>query len=158
MGSGKTTLGKAVARQLGGGFIDGDDHSEPDTPWYCSILRTSRSIVREGFAHLAAHDCIVIAYPLGCTNWIYFRRKFADAGIVPIFVTLRASYQSITAPSRGRDFDADEHARIKTMIAEGYDARTFSDLIIDTDRADFDTTARQLHQSLQGYMANIANK
>ncbi|MGO4816219.1 shikimate kinase, partial [Cupriavidus sp. 2MCAB6] len=34
IGAGKTTLGKALATELGGGFIDGDDHSDPDLPWY----------------------------------------------------------------------------------------------------------------------------
>src|SRR2546426_892339 len=94
IGTGKTTLGRALAQNIEAGFIDGDDHSDPDKPWFASIKRTSERIVQAGFQILATHRAVVIAYPLGCTNWIYFRRKFGDAGVAPLFVTLNASFES----------------------------------------------------------------
>lgn len=50
VGSGKTSLGRAIAACNGAAFIDGDDLSDPNRPWFCSILQTSRAIVREGGA------------------------------------------------------------------------------------------------------------
>ena len=153
IGAGKTTLGGALAERLAGGFIDGDDFSDPGRPWYCSILRTSQSIVRTGGAMLRDADVVVIAYPLGCVNWIYFKRKFGDAGVRPIFVSLRACYSSITDPKRGRAFTDAEQDRIRVMIAEGSGARTFSDFVVDTDKAGFLATLAELESETRRLIA-----
>ena len=148
IGAGKTTLGRGLAERLGAGFIDGDDHSDHSKPWYACIRTTSARIVQVGFEMLATHTAVVIAYPLGCSSWIYYRRKFGDAGVKPLFVTLRASYENIVAASRGRQFTPWEHERIATMLREGYDARSFSDLIFDTDKSGFDDTLARLTQEV----------
>jgi hypothetical protein len=153
IGSGKTTLGRRLAVALGGGFVDGDDCADHSKPWFANILTTSRNIVSAGFAALETRSTVVIAYPLGCSSWIYYRRKFGDAGVPPVFVTLRASYETITASGRGRVFDAWEHARIKTMLREGYDSRLFSDLIFDTDKAGFEETLGRLTDAVQVLIA-----
>jgi hypothetical protein len=150
IGVGKTTLGRALSRRLAAGFVDGDDHSNHDKPWYGSILSTSRSIVGTSLATLRQHDAVVIAYPLGCVTWVYFRRHFAAAGVRTIFVSLRASYAAIVdEDGRGRHFDAVEKERIKSMIAEGYQQRPFSDLIFDTDEASFGETVDRLEIALR---------
>ena len=149
IGVGKTTLGRGLAERLGGGFVDGDDCSDNSKPWYACIRTTSANIVRAGFALLETHSAVVIAYPLGCSSWIYYRRKFGDAGVRPVFVTLRASYENIVAESRGREFTSWEHARIATMLSEGYDRRAFSDLIFDTDKAGFDETLSDLIEAVK---------
>ena len=87
---------------------------------------------------------VVVAYPLGCTTWIYYRRKFGDAGVATLFVDLGASYAEITAPGRGRRFSEAERARIRTMIREGYAARPFADLRVDTGGAPFDAVLGDL--------------
>lgn len=148
IGVGKTTLGQALAERLSAGFIDGDDLSDPDRPWYCSILQTSRRVVQSGLDVLQYTDTVIIAYPLDCMNWIYFRRKFEDAGVRPVFVTLRATFSSIVDVGRGRAFSNDERDRIQVMIAEGYGSRPFSDLVLDTNKADFaGTLARLEHEA-----------
>jgi hypothetical protein len=149
VGVGKTTLGRGLADRLAAGFIDGDDFSAPGRPWYCSIHSTSKAIVREGLASLTHTPTLVIAYPLGCVNWIYYRRYFADAGVRPYFVSLRASYLSIVAAERHRTFSEQEHRRIRVMIDEGYGERRFSDLVFDTDRQDFMTTLNELEQNIR---------
>jgi hypothetical protein len=156
IGAGKTTLGRALAASLSASFIDGDDHSDPDRPWYCSILRTSRAIVTAGLAALEKRPVVVIAYPLGCVNWIFFRRRFEDAGVRSLFVSLNASYSSIVAKRRGRVFSDDEHARIQVMIAEGYGVRPFSDLILRTDRAGFAATLAKLESEIRHLISWLA--
>jgi hypothetical protein len=101
-------------------------------------------MVQAGLVMLENLDVIVVAYPLSCINWIYFRRKFGDARVRPFFVSLRASYSSIVDETRGRVFSRSEHDRIRVMLAEGYDARPFSDLIFDADKANFSAAVTQL--------------
>lgn len=153
IGVGKTTLGRTLADRVGGGFIDGDDHSCPDRPWYCSILHTSRAIVRTAMEMLETTDTVVIAYPLRCTGWIYFRRRFGDAGVTPLFVSLRASYASIVDERRGRAFSRQEQDRIRTMLAEGYGERPFSDFVLDTDAADLPVTLSTLENEVRRLIA-----
>ena len=52
VGVGKSTLGRALAVTIGGGFIDGDDHSDLSKPWYRSILQCSKAIVEEAISVL----------------------------------------------------------------------------------------------------------
>src|ERR1700722_1206507 len=120
IGVGKTTLGRGLSAAIGGGFIDGDDHADYDKPWYCSILQTSAAVVRTGNAILRSESAVVIAYPLNCLNWIYFRRKFGDTDVRTLFISLRATFAAIVSESRGRRFTEAEQQRIRTMIAEGY--------------------------------------
>jgi hypothetical protein len=153
IGVGKTTVGRALASRLEGGFIDGDDHSDPDKPWYSSIRRTSASIVETGVRLLASRAFVVVAYPLGRMTWIYYRRKFGDLGVGTLFVTLRAPYETIVSPTRGREFSVAEHDRIKVMIAEGYSDRPFSDLIVDADQAPLPETADLLATEVRRLVA-----
>lgn len=141
VGAGKTILGRALAKRLSIEFIDGDDFSDPSHPWYCSILQTSKAIVQMGMTILKNSDAVIIAYPLGCINWVYFKRKFGDAGVRPFFVSLRASYSSIVDQRRGRTFSSEEQDRIQIMIAEGYGARPFSDLVLGYRQNEFPSDA-----------------
>jgi ABC-type cobalamin/Fe3+-siderophores transport system ATPase subunit len=131
IGSGKTTLGRALAQRSGGVFIDGDDYSDPGRLWYCSILQTSRAIMRANQDAFTIGDVAVIAYPLGCSTWIFYKRHIEALGARSVFINLRASYEQIVAPGRLRDFTAAEHARIQQMIAEGYADRPFADATIN---------------------------
>lgn len=153
IGTGKTTLGQALAERLSGAFIDGDDFADHNQPWYCSILRTSRSIVQHGAGMLATTNVVVVAYPLGCINWIYFTRKFIEVGASPFFVGLQASFHAIVDERRGRSFTSEEHDRIQVMIAEGYGARRFNDLVVATDTADFATTLAKLERQIRHMLA-----
>jgi len=137
-----------LAERLSGGFIDGDAFSDPGRPWYCSILQTCRAIVRNSEAILDHKSVVVVAYPLSCIHWIYFRRKFAELGASSAFVSLRASYEAIIDERRGRIFSEEECERIRIMIAEGYGARVFSDLVIDTDTTSFSMTLKRLENEI----------
>jgi hypothetical protein len=71
---------------------------------------------------------------------------------VPLFVSLRASFEGIVDERRGRRFSTDEQARIRAMIAEGYGARPFSDLVVDTDASGISETLRLLEAELHRLM------
>jgi len=155
VGVGKTTLGRPLATMLGGRFIDGDDHSDLGKPWYCSSLRTGAAIVRTGLSLLDDAPAVVVAQPLTCTTWIYFRRKFGDAGVRALFIGLRASLVSILDEGRGRRFDVAERARIRTMIAEGYGESPFVDFVLDTDKDSFADTLTQLTAETRRLMQQV---
>lgn len=110
-------------------------------------------MAQAGLAVLEARSTVIIAYPLNCINWVYFRRRFGDAGIRPFFVSLRVSYPAVICKSRGRVFSSEEHDRIQVMIAEGYGARPFSDLVVDTDTAGFAATLAHLESETRRVMA-----
>lgn len=132
IGAGKTTLGRALARALAGSFIDGDDHAQPDRPWYASSLSTSAAIVATATAAFTQADDVVVAYPLRCINWIYYRRHFTNADAVLLVINLSASLAQIIHPARGRIFNTSECERIAEMIHQGYGARTFAGATVDT--------------------------
>src|SRR5262249_42098655 len=106
--------------------------------------QTSAAIVATAIGQLASRPIVIVAYPLRCTTWIYHRRRFGDLGIRTLFVTLRAPYEAIVDPVRGRKFSLAEQDRIKVMIAEGYADRPFSDLTVDADRASVEEIADRL--------------
>ena len=149
IGAGKTTLGRAVAARLGAKFVDGDDYSDPGRPWYASSLGTSRRIAVEAISALGSGASVIVAYPPRRTNFIYFRRVIGDAGYRVIVVTLRARREAILSPKRGRVFDEGERIRIGEMIDQGYADRSFSDLVVDTDMADFQRTATKIADRLE---------
>ena len=153
IGAGKTTLGRSVAGQIDAAFIDGDDHADQSRPWFASSRSTNRNIADAALSALQLRPAVVIAYPLRCTSYVYFRRRMTDAGHLPIFVTLRASAESILTVGRGREFGEDERARIFEMIAQGYADRPFSDHVVDTDAASFDQTVDMLLARLMPLLA-----
>ena len=149
IGVGKSSLGRALSARLGSVFLDGDDFAKPDLPWYACSLQTSRHLLRAGIAGVQDTGLAVIAYPLRCTNWIYFERRFGERGICLIVVTLRAAHGSILDRRRGRVFSDGERHRIQVMIEEGYGSRPFSDVFTDTDTQGFDATLTQLERDVR---------
>jgi SpoVK/Ycf46/Vps4 family AAA+-type ATPase len=149
IGAGKSTFGAALARALNGHFIEGDDHGRSDLPWYASALTTPRSILREIIDSVREHSPVVVAFPLRCREWIFYRRRLCDAGLRSIFVTLGAEFEGIIAPQRGRCFDEWERRRILEMIRQGYGLGEFSDLVIRTDVLDQAGTLKLLLEQLE---------
>lgn len=141
VGVGKTTLGRAVSLRLGIGFVDGDDHSAPG-PWLRSILQTSRRIVIACEEQLNDYPAVIMAYPLRCTNWLFYRETFKRRGVAFHCISLFAEISHIA--TRDRVLTADQVTRASQMIAQGYGQRSFSDSIVRTDKYDFEVTADHL--------------
>jgi hypothetical protein len=144
IGTGKTSLGAALAERLDGRFIDSDDLLDPDKPWFAQVKRSSERLLGECLIALRERRLIFVAKPLRRRDWTYFRCKLARNGISSVCLTLSATYESIVDPRRGRVFDDGELRRIKEMIDQGYASRPFSDLVIATDEGDFPSTLARI--------------
>ena len=147
IGAGKTTLGRALATELGGAFIDGDDLRDRRFTWLGEVLRHKRRMLAEGMAALAHAPVLVMAQPLRCQDWLFLKGGFAKLGVPARCVTLAADPARILDPARGRRFSPGERARIAEMVAQGYASRPFSDLVVATDAAPFAETAALLARS-----------
>jgi hypothetical protein len=147
IGVGKTTLGRALAEQLDGAFIDSDDLRDRSRTWLGEVLRGARRLVAAGMAALETAPVLVVAKPLRCQDWLYLKGAFAARGVPAWCVTLTADAERILDPARWRRFSEGERARIAEMLAQGYGARRFSDLIVATDAAGFAETAARLAAS-----------
>ncbi len=144
IGVGKTTLGRALAASLGGAFIDSDDLRDRRFTWLGEVLAHARRLVSAAMAALETVPVAVVARPLRCQDWLFLKGSFARRGVRAWCVTLAADPARIVDPARGRAFSEGERARIAAMVAQGYAARAFSDLVVATDAAPFDATAARL--------------
>jgi DNA polymerase III delta prime subunit len=158
VGVGKSTLGTALADALRGSFVEGDDHAPSNKAWYASTHSTAHSILAAILRAVPAGKPVVVAYPIRCLDWIFYRRKLADYGIRSVFVSLTASFEAITAADRGRPFSEDEYHRIAQMISEGYDRRPFSDFIVRTDDGPIDEVLDQLTSGLENHLTAFGSK
>jgi hypothetical protein len=149
IGAGKTTLAGALAREIGGRHVEGDDHHQPPKPWFATSLSTARDTLRAILAVLAADRPAVVSYPLRCREWIFYRRHLAEAGIPCVFVSLTADEEALLAPGRGRIFTTGERRRIREMLDQGYSARPFADLSLRTDRCNADEAVALLVDELE---------
>ena len=143
VGVGKSSLGRALAAALGGAFVDGDNHGAAG-PWYASSFSTSRAIVRAGLLALDDRPVVVIAHPVRCSGWIFYHRRFAEAGVRTLFAGLSATHEEILAASRNRVFSPAERARIEVMIEQGYGRQAFNNLLVDAGGRPFDDVVRHL--------------
>jgi ABC-type hemin transport system ATPase subunit len=148
IGAGKSTLGRALAAQLGGHHIEGDDYQLPDRPWYAAALRVARSILRDALSEAKAGRPAIISYPLRCREWLYLKRHCERAGFATRFVALQADPDRIVSPLRGRTFSAWEQQRIREMVDQGYDRPAFADAVVRTDRDAVDESLRKLIAAL----------
>jgi hypothetical protein len=130
--SGKSTLGRALASSLPeASFIDGDDHeASDDAPLSVRIEAALRRIEAE--IATGQGRCLVVAYPLD--NADYERLKAAsDRRRARFLVLTLAPPLEVALTNRGqRALSPEEKCRIVEMYDEGYHARSFSDLVLDT--------------------------
>src|SRR3954447_11097756 len=152
IGVGKTTLGRALARELGGTFVDSDDLRDPVKRWVEEVLSLTNALVRAGMAALAGRSILVIAVPLRARDWALLWARFHAEWVAAFCVTLAADEGAILDPARGRAFSAAERCRIAEMIAQGYAARPFSDLVVRTDCGGFAETLGRLRDGCRALL------
>ena len=157
IGVGKTTLGRLLARELGGAFIDSDDLRDPAKRWLDEVLSLTNALVRAGMEALAGSPALVVAMPLRPRDWVLLRARFRAEGVATFCVTLAADEGAIQAPARGRAFSAVERDRIAEMIAQGYAARPFSDLVVRTDCAGVAETLSRLRDGCRSLLRRVSS-
>ena len=153
IGAGKTALGRAAAAELGASFIDGDDLGDPSKRWVEQVLSTAKALVGAGMAALRERPVAIVAMPLRRRDWVFLKSRFEAEGVFVHCITLAARAESILGPGRGREFDADEQARTREMIAQGYGNRSFSHAIVETDRASLADTVDAVVASCRSLLA-----
>jgi hypothetical protein len=129
--SGKSTVGQALSRLLPDAvFVDGDDHDAPDD---APLTARVQAALRRLEAHIAgARGCyLVAAYPYQAS---YKRLEAASEARGARFLVLTlAPPVEVALTDRGtRKLSPEEKERIVEMYQEGYHARPFSSLVLDT--------------------------
>jgi shikimate kinase len=159
MGSGKTTVGRALAKQLGWRFIDLDDQVE------AAAGRTIEEIFRElgepafrelearaGEAVLASEHTVLA--PGGGWSLAPGRLDGLPAGTLSVWLQVSAETAVRRATSHGRVrpllAGADPVARARALLAEREAAYRRARLHLDAERASPAALARAIARQLEG--------
>jgi hypothetical protein len=123
-------------------FIDGDDHDAPDQAPLPVRIEAALCRIEAEIAN-ASEGCLIVAYPL---DQVHFERlrAVADRGEARFLVLTLAPPLEVALMDRGtRRLSAEERRRIVEMYGEGYQDRSFSDLVLDTSRLTVQETAEK---------------
>lgn len=143
-------MGAALAGLLPAArFIDGDDHDAPShlpytEQWALALARITNLIAT------AQDRYLVIAYPLEQDSYAQILAACLQRSARLRVVTLAPTLAAAQSDRGGRALTEWERQRIAQMYLEGYAARPFSDLVLDTSSTDAQSSARQIAQWLAG--------
>ncbi|MBO1012230.1 shikimate kinase [Achromobacter sp. SD115] len=143
-------MGAALAALLPAArFIDGDDHDAPShlpypEQWALALARIAHLIATTQDRYL------VIAYPLEQDSYERILAACQQRRALLRVVTLAPTLAAAQSDRGGRVLTAWERQRVAQMYLEGYAARPFSDLVLDTSDTDAQSSARQIAQWLNG--------
>jgi len=141
-------VGAALAALLPAArFIDGDDHDAPShlpypEQWALALARITDLIATTQDRYL------VIAYPLERDSYEQILAACQRRSALLRVVTLAPTLEAAQSDRGGRILTDWERQRIAQMYLEGYAARPFSDLVLDTSGTDAQSSARQIAQWL----------
>jgi len=147
--SGKTTVGRALQALVPkSALIDGDDHGAPaeislSARWTFALWRIDGA-VRDA---LQAGRNAIVAWPLTPLHFEHLRDTAHECGAIVFCATLCPPIE-IVLTGRGRTLTPWERERIAAMYAEGYAARRFSDVLIDTATTDAATNAQEILRAM----------
>ncbi|WP_454695227.1 shikimate kinase [Achromobacter aegrifaciens] len=128
-------------------FIDGDDHDAPShlpypEQWAQALARITDLIATTQDRYL------VIAYPLEQDSYEQILAACQQRSALLRVVTLAPTLAAAQSNRGGRILTDWERQRVAQMYLEGYAARPFSDLVLDTSGTDAQSSARQIAQWL----------
>ncbi|MDN4059642.1 bifunctional shikimate kinase/3-dehydroquinate synthase AroKB [Massilia sp. YIM B02769] len=167
MGSGKTTIGRLLARRLGRRFVDSDHAIEARTgasiPWIfeiegeASFRRREAEMIRE----LTGQEGIVLATGGGAVLDPASRALLAERGTV---IYLRAGIGSIlqrTSHDKNRPLlqTADPRRKLEQLLAQREPLyREIADLVIDTGRPNVQSMVQTILEQLDALAAGRARR
>jgi hypothetical protein len=139
--SGKSTVGRVLAQTLADTrFIDGDDHAAPEhlplpAQWAIALTRIEE--------HIAAASCryLVVAYPLEQADFEQIDTACKKRLARLVVVTLAPPLEAVLSGRGARVLTHEERERIVEMYAQGYQSRSFSDIVLDNARMSAEETA-----------------
>ncbi|WP_210161018.1 shikimate kinase [Microvirga lotononidis] len=112
-------------------FIDGDDHDAPDDAPLGVRIEAALGRIETEIAR--AQGCyLVVAYPLDEADHRRLKEAADRKGARFLVLTLAPPLEVALADRGARTLSREEKNRIVEMYDEGYHARPFSDLILDT--------------------------
>ena len=158
MGSGKTTIGRQLARALGKAFVDSDHEIEArtgaDIPWIFDLEGEAgfRRREREVIDELTRRPGIVLATGGGAVLAEDNRRHLAGRGIVVYLRTSIDQQLRRTARDRKRPLlqTEDPRARLEALLAERDPLyREIANIIVDTDNRSVRSTVNAILRRLR---------
>jgi hypothetical protein len=130
--SGKSTLGRALSEALPeASLIDGDDHDAPDDAPLGVRIEAALSRIETEVAK-ARGRYLVVAYPLDEADYRRLKDAAGRRGARFLVLTLAPQLEVALKDRGARALSLEEKNRIVEMYGEGYHARPFSDLVLDT--------------------------
>lgn len=139
--AGKSTVGPLVAARLSQAvWLDGDDHgADPSLPladqWEAAHRRIEAAIAA------LTEGTLVVGYPMDLALYERLHEKADKAGARLLVVTLSPPLEVALSDRGARVLTDAERARVAQMYDEGYQARPFSDMLLNTARLSPDECA-----------------
>jgi len=160
MGSGKTTIGRQLARSLKKQFFDSDHEIEArtgaDIPWIFDIEGEAgfRERERAVIEQLSREQNIILATGGGVVLNGDNRRHLAERGLVIYLRASVAQQLQRTARDRHRPLlqTADPRARLEALMQVRDPLyRNMADIIVDTDHRGIRNTVNRILQAIMNY-------
>ena len=158
MGSGKTTIGRQLAKALGKTFVDSDHEIEArtgaDIPWIFDIEGEAGFRQREQAVidELTRRQGIVLATGGGAVLSAENRRHLAERGIVIYLRTSIEQQLHRTAKDRSRPLlqNGDPRAKLEELLARRDPLyREIANIIVDTDNRSIRSTVHTILKRLR---------
>jgi len=146
--SGKSSVGQALADLLPGAvFIDGDDHDAPDDAPLCTRIQVALRRIETRIAE-ATGDYLIVAYPLDQAHYDQIRVASERREARLLVLTLAPPLEVALSDRGARRLNPGERERIIEMYEEGYQARAFSNAVLDTAGLTPEQSAQQVAEAV----------
>ncbi|MEZ0168368.1 shikimate kinase [Microvirga sp. TS319] len=146
--SGKSSVGRGLADLLPRAvFIDGDDHDAPDDAPLDTKIQAALRRIETQIAE-ATEDYLIVAYPLDQAHYNQVKGASERRGARLLVLTLAPPLEVALSDRGARRLTPDERERILEMYEEGYQARSFSNAILDTAGLTPEQSAQQAAEAV----------